>query len=92
MSQYQDLIIPEIEIHEIGKLITPKPERKNFSKESSVQESDSVATKVIPKIIPLPEPQVLGEDIEHSVNLKTLITEILAKSIRKYKSNSCMTN
>ena len=70
MSQYQDLIIPEIEIHEIGKLITPKPERKNFSKKSSVQESDSIATKVIPKIIPAPEPQVLSEDIEPSVNFK----------------------
>ena len=70
MSQYQDLIIPEIEIHEIGKLITPKPERKNFNKESSVQKSDSIATKVIPKIIPLPEPQVLSEDIEPSVNFK----------------------
>ena len=70
MSQYQDLIIPEIEIHEIGKLITPKPERKIFSKESSVQKSDSIATKVIPEIIPLPEPKVLSEDIENSVNLK----------------------
>ena len=70
MSQYQDLIIPEIEIHEIGQLITPKPERKNFNKESSVQKSDSIATKVIPKIIPLPEPQVLSEDIEPSVNFK----------------------
>ena len=69
MSQYQDLIIPDIEIHEIGKLITPKPERKIFSKESSVQRSDPIATKVIPEIIPLIEPQVLSEDIGNSIEI-----------------------
>ena len=66
MSQYQDIIIPKIEIHEIGRLITPKSERKIFSTESSVQKTDSIATKVIPEIVPLPEPQVLSENVDNS--------------------------
>ena len=72
MSQYQDLIIPEIEIHEIGRPITPKPEKEISSTEPLVKKTDSIATKAIPKITPLPEPQVLGENIDNSVviNLK----------------------
>ena len=71
MSQYQDLIIPGIEIHEIGRPITPKSEKEISSTEPLVKKTDSIATKAIPKITPLPEPQVLGENIDNSVvNLK----------------------
>ena len=71
--KFSDLEIPEIEIHEIGRLITPRSERKNFSTESSVQRSNSIETKIIPEIIPIPGPQVLSEDIDSSfvIDLKT---------------------
>ena len=69
MTSVQDLIIPEIETHEIGRLITPTPERKIFKTESLVQRSDSIATKIIPEILPLPKHQVLSENIGNSVGI-----------------------
>ena len=59
MSQYQDLIIPGIEIHEIGRPITPKSEKEISSTEPLVKKTDWIATKAIPEITPLPEPQVV---------------------------------
>ena len=60
---FKALQIPEIEIAEIGRLLTPTQDRKIYSKDSSTQNSN-----IALEIIPSPEHQVLSAEKSNEVD------------------------
>ena len=63
---FKTLQIPEIEIAEIGRLLTPTQDRKIYSKDNSTQKSNS---SIALKIIPSPEHQILSVEKSDEVDL-----------------------
>ena len=61
---FKALQIPEIEIAEIGRLLTPTQDRKIYSKDNSTQKSN-----IALEIIPSPEHQVLSAEKSNEVDL-----------------------
>ena len=63
---FKTLQIPEIEIAEIGRLLTPTQDRKIYSKDTSTQKSNS---SIALEIAPSPEHQVLSVEKSDQVDL-----------------------
>ena len=63
---FKTLQIPEIEIAEIGRLLTPTQDRKIYSKDNSTQKSNS---SIALEIVPSPEHQVLSAEKSDEVDL-----------------------
>ena len=62
---FKALQIPEIEIAEIGRLLTPTQDRKIYSKDISTQKSNN---SIALEIIPSPEHQVLSAEKSNEVD------------------------